>query len=1161
MEHQETDRDLKRKIEKLEEELLRARESARESEERYRALFDRSFYGVFIMDLEGRILDVNDIGLKMLGYRREHLGDLNFWNLISEDQAAAAAKAREELLRTGLQESTAEYRFKCRDGGHIWVEATSTVIYRGGHPYAVQGIARDITERKRAEDELKSSEERFRSLIQNASDIIVILSGDGLFSYESPSVERILQYPAGYLIGKSPQEFIHPDDVPTVQRKLDDVYRIRNDGQPTEFRMKRFDGSWIHLEAIGKNLIDFPGINGLVITARDITERKKAEEALRQSEERYRSILDNMQEAYYEVDLKGNFTFFNTAAMERLGYTDEEMQGMNFHRIVDRQNARRVFETYHRVFTTGKPVTGFDWEVINKSGGRLPVAASVSLKYDAQGKPVGFSGVVRDITERKKAEEALRQSEERYRSILDNMQEAYYEVDLKGNFTFFNLPTMASLGYTVEEMQGMNYRRFADEENAQKLFEVYHRVFATGKSVTGFEWDATNKNGEKIPAEASVSLKYDAAGNPVGFKGIVRDISERRKAQDALRRSEEKYRNILESIHEAYIELDLAGNLVFFNDPCCKMLGYDRHELMGMSYRVFISPEAHQRMYEAFRNIYETGAPAFLMDYDVLRKDGSKRTHEMSASLIRDASGKPVGFRAVGRDITERKRAEENLRQSEERFREMARLMPDTIYETDEKGVLTFVNEAAFDKFRYSRDDFSGGLNCIDMLAPEDRDRGMKNFVKVLSGEHVGLTEYIARRKDGGTFPILMHSTVIIRNGTPAGVRGFIIDISDKKILEEQLIRAQKMEAIGTLAGGIAHDFNNLLMGVLGNVSLMLLNMDSSHPFYDRLKNVEEYVHQGSELTKQFLGFARGGKYEVKPTHLGDFVHRSSEMFGRTKKEIRIHRKVQEGLWAVEVDRNQMEQVMLNLFVNAWQAMPGGGDLYLSTENIELRDSDATPLGVEPGRFVRVSVTDTGVGMDDSVRARIFEPFFTTKGKGRGTGLGLASVYGIVKNHRGFVTVESRKGAGSTFTIYLPASDKPAQEELRISTEAPKGRETILLIDDEKMVLEVGSEMLKRLGYEVLTASGGRAGIETYRSNRDCIHLVVLDMIMPDLGGSKTFDGLLDIDPNVKVLLSSGYSLVGQAREIMEKGCRGFIQKPFGIHDLAEKIRKILDGG
>ena len=1034
MEHQETERDLKRKIEKLEEELIRARESARESEERYRALFDRSFYGVFIMDLEGRILDVNDIGLKMLGYRREHLGDLNFWNLISEDQAAAAAKAREEVLRTGLQESTAEYRFKCRDGGHIWVEATSTVIYRGGHPYAVQGIARDITERKRAEDELRSSEERFRSLIQNASDIIVILSGDGLFSYESPSVERIFQYPAGYLIGKSPLEFIHPDDVPTIQRELDDVYRIHNDGQPTEFRMRRFDGSWIHLEAIGKNLIDFPGINGLVITARDITERKKTEEALRQSEERYRSILDNMQEAYYEVDLKGNFTFFN-------------------------------------------------------------------------------------------------------------------------------LPTMASLGYTVEEMQGMNYRRFADEENAQKLFEVYHRVFATGKAVTGFEWDATNKNGEKIPAEASVSLKYDAAGNPIGFKGIVRDISERRKAQDALRRSEEKYRNILESIHEAYIELDLAGNLVFFNDPCCRMLGYDRHELMGMSYRVFISPEAHQRMYEAFRNIYETGAPAFLMDYDVLRKDGSKRTHEMSASLIRDASGKPVGFRAVGRDITDRKRAEENLRQSEERFREMARLMPDTIYEADEKGVLTFVNEAAFDKFRYSRDDFSGGLNCIDMLAPEDRDRGMKNFVKVLSGEHVGLTEYIARRKDGGTFPILMHSTVIIRNGTPAGVRGFIIDISDKKILEEQLIRAQKMEAIGTLAGGIAHDFNNLLMGVLGNVSLMLLNMDSSHPFYDRLKNVEEYVHQGSELTKQFLGFARGGKYEVKPTHLGDFVHRSSEMFGRTKKEIRIHRKVQEGLWAVEVDRNQMEQVMLNLFVNAWQAMPGGGDLYLSTENIELRDSDATPLGVEPGRFVRVSVTDTGVGMDDSVRARIFEPFFTTKGKGRGTGLGLASVYGIVKNHRGFVTVESRKGAGATFTIYLPASDKPAQEEQRISAEAPKGRETILLIDDEKMVLEVGSEMLKRLGYEVLTASGGRAGIETYRSNRDCIHLVVLDMIMPDLGGSETFDGLLDIDPNVKVLLSSGYSLVGQAREIMEKGCRGFIQKPFGIHDLAEKIRKILDGG
>ncbi len=318
-------------------------------------------------------------------------------------------------------------------------------------------------------------------------------------------------------------------------------------------------------------------------------------------------------------------------------------------------------------------------------------------------------------------------------------------------------------------------------------------------------------------------------------------------------------------------------------------------------------------------------------------------------------------------------------------------------------------------------------------------------------------------------------------------------------------------------------------------------------------------MRQGSELTKQFLGFARGGKYEVRPTRLGEFIQKSAEMFGRTRKEIRIHQSMQEGLWTVEVDRNQMEQVMLNLFVNAWQAMPGGGDLYISIQNVNLSESEVAPFGAGPGRYVQVSVTDTGIGMDEEIKLRVFEPFFTTKGKGRGTGLGLASVYGIVKNHKGFVTVESEKGVGSTFTLYLPASDKPVMEERQASGEIRKGQGTILLIDDEEIILDVGSEMIKRLGYAVITAAGGKAGIEAYREHRDTIDLVVLDMIMPDLSGKDTFERLKEIRPDVSVLLSSGYSLNGQAREIMDKGCRGFIQKPFNLGDLAEKIREILD--
>jgi len=349
-------------------------------------------------------------------------------------------------------------------------------------------------------------------------------------------------------------------------------------------------------------------------------------------------------------------------------------------------------------------------------------------------------------------------------------------------------------------------------------------------------------------------------------------------------------------------------------------------------------------------------------------------------------------------------------------------------------------------------------------------------------------------------------------------------------------------------------------MGILGNISLMLMHYDESHAFHDRLKSMEEYVQRGSGLTKQLLGFARGGKYEVKPTDLGEFVRRSAEMFGRTKREIRIHHKSSEDLWAVEVDRGQMEQVMLNLFVNSWQAMPGGGDLYLSVENAQLTDDEVSPYGIGPGRFVKVTVTDTGIGMDEAIKARIFEPFFSTKERGRGTGLGLASVYGIIKNHGGFVLVESEKDIGTSFMVYLPASQKVIEREKQASEKIHTGRETILVIDDEEMIVEVGAGMLESLGYRVLTANGGRQGLQIFDQNRETIDLVILDMIMPDFGGRETFEALRRQDPGVKVLLSSGYSLDGQAKEILTGGCRGFIQKPFTMAELSKKIRHILDG-
>jgi nitrogen-specific signal transduction histidine kinase len=380
------------------------------------------------------------------------------------------------------------------------------------------------------------------------------------------------------------------------------------------------------------------------------------------------------------------------------------------------------------------------------------------------------------------------------------------------------------------------------------------------------------------------------------------------------------------------------------------------------------------------------------------------------------------------------------------------------------------------------------------------------------------------------------------------------------KSLESQLLQARKMEAIGTLAGGVAHDFNNILMGIQGYASLMMLELDMHHPHYEHLKGIEEQVKSASDLTRQLLGFARGGRYEIEPSDMNEIIEKSSAMFGRTRKELAIHKKCEKDLWAVEVDRGQIEQVLLNLYVNAWHAMPEGGKLILETGNAVIDEKYAALHGVSPGKYVMVSVIDTGIGMEEEIKKRIFDPFFTTKEMGRGTGLGLAMVYGIIKGHNGFIDVSSEPGCGTTFKLCLPASEKKVSEQKPSISKAFRGSETVLLVDDEPAVLAVSKKILESLGYIVHGVGNGSEAITFFREMKSKVDLVILDMIMPGLSGSETFDCIREADPSVKVILCSGYSLDGQAQRILDRGCRGFIQKPFNIIDLSRKIREVLEG-
>jgi two-component system cell cycle sensor histidine kinase/response regulator CckA len=381
----------------------------------------------------------------------------------------------------------------------------------------------------------------------------------------------------------------------------------------------------------------------------------------------------------------------------------------------------------------------------------------------------------------------------------------------------------------------------------------------------------------------------------------------------------------------------------------------------------------------------------------------------------------------------------------------------------------------------------------------------------------------------------------------------------DLKKAQSQIIQTEKLRAIGEMASGVAHNFNNLLMGIQGNVSLALMDMNPTHPHYKRLKTIENQVQSGAKLTAHLLGYARKGKYDVKPINLNQLLKETSDAFSMTKRNVTIYRELAGDLFAIEADPGQIEQMLLTLCVNSADAMPGGGVLTFKTANVTDKDMKDRLYRAKPGNYVQLTVTDTGKGMDKETMERIFDPFFTTKEMGRGTGLGLASAYGVVKGHGGYIDVDSEKGIGSTFRIYLPASGKRVEKAVKTTMEVRKGTGTVLLVDDEDVILEVGKDLLEAMGYRVLLAGDGKVAVEVYGKNRDVIDIVILDMVMPNMGGGEAYDRIREINPNVKALLSSGYSIDGEATEILQRGCNGFIQKPFRINELAEKIREILD--
>jgi two-component system, cell cycle sensor histidine kinase and response regulator CckA len=1278
-------------------ELKRTEEAIRESEKRYRQVIENAVDIIYTTDANGNFTHANSAALTTTGYSLEELQRFNYLNLILPEHRDRVSKIYISQFRQRQATTYVEFPFFNKSGDVLWFGQNASLVVEGENSVGFHVIARDITERKRVEQTLQETEERYKALYDRSLDCIFVLDFEGKFIDANQAALALLGYERTDISSLNIASLL---DERYLSKGLQDINEIVQTGfqkEISEYRLKRKDGGAVYVETQGSMIYRYGKPHSIQGIARDITERKQAGEALRQSEEKYRNILDSIQDGYSEIDLRGNFTFVNDMTCKHLGYTKQELIGMNYHQYTSEEDAKKIKKLYTEVYKTGKPIDLTDHDLISKDGTTATYELSVSLIRNAEGNPIGFRQTSRDITQRKKSEEALRQSEERYRNILESIQEGYFETDLDGTYTFVNDANARFLGYTKDELVGMNHRQHSDQETIEELGTRYTDLYQTGKPIEGLEVQSIRKNGSKAIYETSVSLIRNSEGKPIGFRGVSRDITERKRAEEALRQSEEKYRNILERIEEGYYEEDLAGNFTFFNDSVSRIYGYPRGELLGLNYKRYMDKETARKLFQIFNEIFRTGNPCSAYDYELIRKDGTKRYIEASASLIKDSSNKPAGFRGIVRDvterkrteealresenkfrslvensivgvylvqdglfkyvnprgaeihgykleemidkmgpkqltfpedwpiveenigkkirgeeefthyefrivtksqetrnvelfssptiyqgrpavlgtmldITERKRAEEALRSSEERYRSILESIQDGYFEDDLAGNFTFVNDVISRHLGYTKDELIG-MNYRQYASEETSKELYQHFSELYrTGQPIKpfAVEYIRRDR---TKMISEISVSLIRDleGKQIGFRGISRDVTERKqaeeeklSLQEQLRQAQKMEAIGQLAGGVAHDFNNLLTVIKGYSQLSLLDLKEDSPLWGNIQEIEKASQRATDLTRQLLAFSRRQILDLKVLDLNVLLKDLEKMLRRIiGEDIALVTLLSEGLGKVKVDPGQIEQVIFNLAVNARDAMPSGGKLSIETANAELDEEYArSHVNVAPGRYVRLSVSDTGVGMTQEVKDRVFEPFFTTKEKGKGTGLGLSMVYGIVKQSGGNIWLYSEPGRGTTFRVYFPRTEEEADglHKEEVTDVFPRGSETILLVEDDELVRDLATRLLEQQGYRVLKATNGQEALRVAREHvGETIHLLLSDIVMPQMGGKELSDWLKISRPNVKVLYTSGYAdnaIVHQG--VLDPGTH-FLQKPFSLKTLSHKVREVLD--
>jgi len=1205
-----------------------AHEALRESEKLHRLLTENLYDVVWMMSFDGKFTYISPSVTDIAGFTVEEIKEIPFQELTTpEDFSRMTAKLAEEMQKPPEQRAkvaTFEIPLYHKDGRLIPTEVNVSWVFDDqGNPVCLQGSTRDVTTRKKAEEEIREKNRLLQTLVEAIPDLVYFKDAQDRNVIVNKAYERLVGKSQEQIVGKTDDDIL-PPDLAAKCRESDATVIAARHAMRFEEASADENGNLSYFDTIKTPIFDENGeFAGLVGVSRDVTEHMKADQALRESEERYRLLAENSNDVIWIISLDGQFNYCSPSIEKLTGFTPEEVSAMRLDEFLPTESAEWIMQLI--VEEIGKPPEKrlesltFEQQLNGKDGSLVDAEITATWILDDEGNPVAVQGATRGIAEQKKARDALRESEERFRQLVDNIQIVFWMVTLPERKRLYVSPAFEKVwGLPLAEAYGnleISINNVHPDDRQRLTTSMQQQLEKRSENMV-FEYRIIRPDGEIRQIKESSFPILDENGKPYRLVGFCEDITDRRQAENALRESEERFRSAFETSPDAIAISRLDnGKYIAINEGFKSLSGYASDEVVGRTafeIGIWADPQNRQIMVDELNQ----HGRATNLEMLFRPKNGIARTGLLSANIIM-LDGEPHVLSIV-RDISERKQAEVTLQRRVEIETLLATISahfidvtPETIGREIERSLQMLVEFTQMDRgFLIRFDNETNTLRASHKWSKPgyetkqeiDETLSMNDFSwwidKMRQGENVHFADITQRPPEASLADVIMpaqgirslvvvpllHESVLfgclyfyslneIRSGAPEDIEllrtaGNILTQAlirqktrhEKDYLEEQLRQSQKMEAIGRLAGGVAHDFNNILTGVLGYTEMLLSSLGPGDPLFGDVKEIKLAAERAAGLTQQLLAFSRKQIITPQVVQLNDIIANSQKMLGRIiGEDIDLVFTPGRDLWLIKADAGQIDQILVNLAANARDAMPSGGSLIVETHNFTWEETGAES-SLQAGDYVMLSIRDTGHGMNDEVKNHIFEPFFSTKNKDQGTGLGLATVYGIIKQNNGYIDVESAPEEGTVFHIYFPRTTEKAKSKTKpAQLTLPTGNETVLLVEDEELVRSLARRILQRHGYNVVEAENGGAAYLLCKKHEGVIDLLLTDVIMPNMNGRELYDQLIELRPDLKVLYMSGYTedVIAQ-HGVLDPGTP-FIQKPFTIEALARKIREVLD--